>query len=108
MYRHYSIRKIQMYYHLFLFIAFVLLITYSQSEAFKQETRGYFAGQKNNEITIVLLQNRGRESFRVNDHTTVINVGMPMKVSKIPRNSVVKVTSEGSVALEILVEEVPK
>lgn len=108
MYRHYSIRKIQMYFGFLLSITFVLLLAYGQSEAFKQETRGYFAGQKNSEITIELLQNRGAQSFRVNENTRVVNVGMPMKVSKILRNSVVKVTSEGSVALEILVEEVPK
>lgn len=104
----YTIKKTKSYVFSTLLIAFILLVAYSQGVAYKQETQGYFEGYKNGEITIELFRNRGKEHFRVNDGTKVIRAGTPIKVSQIPKHSVVKVKSEGGVALEILIEEVPQ
>ncbi len=86
----------------------VLFIAYAPGEAYKQETRGYFRGVENGRMTIELPNSRGKEYFWVNTGTAVVNVGRPMKLLRIPKNAVVKVTYEAGTATEVLVEEVPK
>jgi len=88
-------------------LAFILLGASGQAMAYTQ-TRGYFMGLKGDRITIELPQSQGKAYFWVNKSTIVVNVGLPMTLSRIPKHSVVEIKSEGNTAVEVLVEEVPK
>jgi len=101
-------RKAFSFFFLVLLIASVVMAAYGRSDAYTIETHGRLDGYKNGTIVIDLDNNRGKESFTVNTGTKVINLGTPMQVNRIPRHSVVRVTSEMGVALKIVVEEVPK
>ena len=86
----------------------VAMIFPEPGEALKEETKGYYLGQQNNEITIALHEGRGQKSFRISGATRVFYPGMKMTLSTIPPRSRVIVTSEDGIALDVFVKEVPK
>jgi|GEM_PF-4084818 hypothetical protein len=100
--------KVEMNIIVVLLMAVFLVMMVLPAWGYDREVRGFFKGHKNHSVTIELDRGMGHETVNVDSKTKVINIGVPMELPSIPKNSFVKVKIVDSVAAEIIVEEVPK